>query len=173
MRSGPDWADGTDDRCHGFAPELIRMVLDCRGTVGTSRAAKSFPPYGRPRERSTEPMNRSSSIIYQRGLLTSIDLARRLRSIRPIRQTSSESNHFLHSTPTYRLAGRIGRRWTIRRSTVGASLACLRLSMIGRSASSTGRNLATRGHHRLPGGANLPQSRDWNPRRFAGPLVAP
>jgi hypothetical protein len=169
--------DGTDDRCQGFAPELIRMVLDCRGTVGTSRAVKSFPPYGRPRQRSTKPMNASSSIICPICLLRPTDLARRLRSIRPIRRASSESNHFLHRTPTYWLAGTIGRRWTIRRttkrSTVGASLAYLRLSMMGSSASPTGRNPATRGPHPFPGGAHLPQSRDGNPRGFARPLVAP
>jgi hypothetical protein len=81
--------------------------------------------------------------------VTTIDLARRLRSIRPIRRASSKSNRFLHRTPRYRLAGRIGRRWgtrrTTKRSTVGASLACWRLSMMGRSASSAGRKPVTRG----------------------------
>jgi hypothetical protein len=127
MRSDPDWADGIDDHCHGFAPELVGMGLDCRGTVWTSRAVKSFPPYGRPLQRSTKPMNASSSIMCPMGLLTSIDWARRLRPIPPIRRASSESSHVLPRTPTYRLAGRIRRGWTIRRttkrSTIGASLA--------------------------------------------------
>jgi hypothetical protein len=49
----------------------------------------------------------------------------------------------------------------------------LRLSMMGRSASSAGRNPTTRRPHGLPGGAHLPQSRDGNRRGFVGPLVAP
>jgi hypothetical protein len=127
MPSGPDWTAGSDDRCYGFAPELIRMFLDLRGTVRTPRAVKSFPPHVRPRQRSTKPINASSSIICPTGLLTSIELARRLRPIRQIRRASSKSKHFLHRRLKYRLAGRIGLRWAIKsttkRSVVGVSLA--------------------------------------------------
>jgi hypothetical protein len=114
------------------------------GELPGLRAVKSFPSNGRSRPKSTKLMNASSSIIYPMDLLTSIDLARPLRSIRPIRRVSAESNHLLHSTPRLWLARRVDRRWTIRRatkrSTVGASPTCLRPSMMRRSTPSAGRN---------------------------------